>query len=170
MPWFFLYKQVLEKDLGELESYARAKRPHNLPVVLSRSETKNLLDNMGGIHKLVASLLYGSGMRQLEGLRLRVQDIDFDYNRIHVRQAKGKKDRYVPLPTMLVVDLKHQIREVEKLHARDLAAGYGEIYMPDGLQCKYPNANRELKWQYLFPSGRLSADPHGGPVRRHHLH
>ncbi len=125
---------------------------------------------MEGINRLVASLLYGSGMRLLEGLRLRVQDVDFDYGRIHVRQAKGKKDRYVPLPKSLVDDLRKQIGEVETLHAQDLAAGYGEVYMPDALMRKYPNAARELKWQYLFPSGRLSADPHGGAVRRHHLH
>ncbi len=166
----FLYKHVLESELGELEAYARAKRPRNLPVVLSRGETVRLLANMTGIQKLVASLLYGSGMRLLEGLRLRVQDVDFDYGRIHVHQAKGKKDRYVPLPRSLVDELRQQINEVERLHRKDPGAGYGEVYLPDALVRKYPNAARELKWQYLFPSGRLAVDPHGGAVRRHHLH
>lgn len=166
----FLYKQVLERDLGELESFVRAKRPQNLPVVLSRGETTALLSHLSGIHHLVASLLYGTGMRLLEGLRLRVQDLDFDYGRIHVHQAKGKKDRYVPLPKTLEESLREQIREVDRLHTRDVAAGYGEVLLPDALARNYPNAGRELKWQFLFPSGRLSADPYGGAIRRHHLH
>lgn len=166
----FLYDQVLGNRLGDLEDFARAKRPRNLPVVLSRDEVHALLERLEGMHKLLASLLYGTGMRLMEGLRLRIQDVDFAYQRIHVHQAKGKKDRYVPLPASLVDALQAQIEAVRRLHERDLADGYGEVALPDALHRKYPNAGRELKWQYLFPSGRLAADPYGGAIRRHHLH
>jgi integron integrase len=125
---------------------------------------------MEGTHRLLASLLYGTGMRLLEGLRLRVQDVDFDYWRIHVHQAKGKKDRYVPLPASLAGDLRKQIETVREVHDRDLESGHGEVRLPGALARKYPNAGHELKWQYLFPSGRLAVDPRGGTVRRHHLH
>ena len=166
----FLYKQVLGREPLALEKFVRAKRPRNLPVVLSRNEVTALLAELQGIHRLAAALLYGMGMRLLEGLRLRVQDVDFDYRRIHVHQAKGKKDRYVPLPGTLVEDLRRQIEAVRQLHERDLAAGHGEVNLPDALARKYPHAGRELKWQFLFPSGRLAVDPRGGAVRRHHLH
>ena len=166
----FLYDKVLDQKLGDLETFARAKRPRNLPVILSRDEVMSLLDKMQGRHKLIASLLYGSGMRLLEGLRLRIQDIDFTYNRIHVHQAKGKKDRYVPLPGTLTEELRDQIKAARQLHEQDIAAGFGEVVLPDALQRKYPNAGREFKWQFLFPSGRLAVDPHGGKIRRHHLH
>ena len=166
----FLYDKVLGQELGDLKSFARAKRPRNLPVVLSRDEVIHLLDNMQGRHKLIASLLYGSGMRLLEGLRLRIQDIDFAYNRIHIHQAKGKKDRYAPLPGSLVDGLREQVEATRLLHEQDISAGYGEIILPNALQRKYPKAGRELKWQFLFPSGRLAVDPQGGKIRRHHLH
>jgi len=166
----FLYARVLDQRLGELETFTRAKRARNLPVVLSRSEVMSLLGQLQGIHKILASLLYGTGMRLLEGLRLRVQDLDFTYSRIHVHQAKGKKDRYVPLPGSLADDLHEQIVAVRQLHEKDLTAGFGEVILPDALQRKYPNAGREFKWQFLFPSGRLAVDPHGGKIRRHHLH
>jgi integron integrase len=166
----FLYNQVLERELGELESFARSKRPKNLPVVLSRVEVNTLLTQLKGIHRLIVSLLYGTGMRVLEGIRLRVQDIDFEYQRILVHQSKGMKDRYVPLPTSLIDELRAQILVVEKTHDEDLAAGYGEVVLPGALARKYPNAGKELKWQFLFPSGRLAVDPYGGTIRRHHLH
>ena len=166
----FLFKQVLGKELGELETFARSKRPKTLPVVLSCAEVGALLMRLDGLHKLIASLLYGTGMRLLECLRLRVQDIDFDYQRIHIHRAKGGKDRYVPLPATLVDALRKQIDTVQAIHAEDLAAGYGEAILPDALGRKYPNAGRELKWQFLFPSGRLAVDPYGGAIRRHHLH
>jgi integron integrase len=166
----FLFKQVLGREPGALEEFVRAKRPRNLPVVLSRNEVTALLAQLQGTHHLAAALLYGTGMRLLEGLRLRVQDVDFEYRRIHVHQAKGEKDRYVPLPGTLVEDLHRQIEAVRQLHERDLAAGHGEVNLPDALARKYPNAGRELKWQFLFPSGRLAVDPRGGAIRRHHLH
>jgi integron integrase len=166
----FLYHQVLDKPLGELEQFVRAKRPRNLPVVLSRGETLALLGELDGVQHLIAALLYGTGMRLLEGLRLRVQDIDFAYSRIHMHQAKGNKDRYVPLPRTLVDDLHKQIGLVTQLHEEDLAAGFGEVVLPGALARKYPNTGRELNWQFLFPSRRLAVDPHGGKIRRHHLH
>ena len=166
----FLYKQVLRHELGELGEFTRAKRPRNLPIVLSRREVNSLLGQMKGTHRLIAALLYGTGMRLLEGLRLRIMEVDFEYRRIHVHQAKGKKDRYVPLPNSLVNDLRRRIGATERLHARDLAAGYGEVILPDALSRKYPNSGRELKWQFLFPSGRLAVDPYGGAIRWHHLH
>lgn len=166
----FLYDQVLGNKLGELEAFARAKRPRNLPVVLSQNEILQLLEVMQETPRLIASLLYGTGMRLLEGLRLRVQDLDFDYHRIHIHQAKGKKDRYVPLPESLKSDLYRQIETVKELHLEDLAKDHGEVLLPDALQRKYPNAGRELKWQFLFPATRLSLDPYGGTIRRHHLH
>jgi integron integrase len=166
----FLYDRVLGKELGELKTFVKAKRPRNLPVVLSRDEVMSLLDKMDGRHKLIASLLYGSGMRLMEGLRLRIQDIDFSYNRIHVHQAKGKKDRYAPLPGTLIEELREQIKTARKFHEKDIAEGYGEVVLPDALQRKYPKAGREFKWQFLFPSGRLAVDPQSGKIRRHHLH
>ena len=166
----FLYDKVIGRKLGELAVFARARRPKHLPVVLSRDEVMALLSQMQGTHKLIASLLYGTGMRLLEGLRLRVQDVDFAYHRIHVHQSKGHKDRYVPLPATLVGQLRRQISEVEGIHERDLATGHGEVVLPGALDRKYPNAGRELKWQYLFPAGRLAVDPYGGKIRRHHLH
>lgn len=166
----FLHKHVLGRDLGELEAFARVKRPRFLPVVLSRREVNALLAKMEGTHRLAAALLYGTGMRLLEGMRLRIQDVDFENQRIHVRQAKGHKDRYVPLPHALVDGLHTQVDDVARIHDQDLAAGYGEALLPDALARKYPNAGRELKWQFLFPSGRLSVGPYGGTLRRHHLH
>ena len=146
----FLYARVLDQKLGELETFTKAKRARNLPVVLSRSEVMSLLGQLQGIHKILASLLYGTGMRLLEGLRLRVQDLDFTYSRIHVHQAKGKKDRYAPLPGSLADDLHEQIVAVRQLHEKDLTAGFGEVILPDALQRKYPNAGHEFKWQLLL--------------------
>lgn len=166
----FLYKRVLQTPLGELENFARSKRKQRVPVVLSRSEVRALLDQFDGWQKDIASLLYGTGMRLLEALTLRVKDIDFDYNRIHVCEAKGKKDRYVPLPKSLVPVIKEHIQNVAFIHRQDLADGHGEVYMPEALAAKFPSAAKELRWQFLFPSGRLSIDPRSGTIRRHHLH
>jgi len=166
----FLYKHVLRMPLGQLEQFARSKRKTNVPVVLTHGEVKRILAELDGWQLQIASLLYGTGMRLLEALTLRVKDIDFAYGRIHVCQAKGKKDRYVPLPDRLVDALKTQIRGVQTLHRRDLAAGHGEVLLPEALARKFPNAARELRWQFLYPSGRLSVDQRSGVVRRHHLH
>ena len=166
----FLYKRVLGSELGQLENFARSKRKKTVPVVLSRPEVKRLLAELDGWQLELASLLYGTGMRVMEGLTLRVKDIDFEYGRIHVCQAKGKKDRYVPLPDQLITDLKHRIESVTELHQQDLEAGYGEVLLPEGLSRKYKQAAREIKWQFLYPSGRLSGEQRSGKIRRHHLH
>lgn len=166
----FLYKQVLNAPLGQLEKFARSKRKKHVPVVMSRSEVRALLDELDGWQCNVASLLYGTGMRVMEGLTLRVKDIDFQYGRIHVVQAKGKKDRFVPLPKSSIPHLKEQIRKVSSIHEQDLHEGYGETVLPEALGKKYPHAAKEMKWQFLYPSGRLSVDSRSGVVRRHHMH
>ncbi len=166
----FLYKRVLNLPVGQLDDFSRSKRKQTVPVVMTRSEVKRVLAELDGWQRQAASLLYGTGMRVLECLTLRVKDIDFEYGRILVSQAKGKKDRYVPLPQQLVVGLKARIESVAALHQQDLAAGHGEVLMPEALARKYPNAARDLRWQFLFPSGRLSVDQRSGKVRRHHLH
>lgn len=162
----FLYKQVLRAPLGQLENFSRSKRKKILPVVMSRSEVRALLSELNGWQCDVASLLYGTGMRVMEGLTLRVKDIDFQHGRIHVCQAKGKKDRFVPLPKSSIPHLTHQISKVSSLHKQDLSEGYGETSIPEALSRKYPNATRELKWQFLYPSGKLSVDPRSGAIRR----
>lgn len=166
----FLYDKVLEQTLGDIGTFVRGKRPRNLPTVLTQQEVMALLDKLKGIHFLILALLYGTGMRLLEGVRLRVLDIDFANHRIHVHQSKGAKDRYVPLPDSLVEQLQAQIITVTKLHEQDLATGHGEVVLPGALGRKYRQAGRELKWQFLFPSTRLAIDPYGGKIRRHHLH
>jgi len=166
----FLYDKVLEQPFGELERFARSKRPRRLPVVLSRQEARRLIGAMSGMHQLMAGLLYGSGMRLMECIRLRVQDVDFDYHQIVVRDAKGNKDRVVPLPQRFVPALREQLAEARRLHDKDRELGYGEVYLPDALARKWPNAAREWGWQYVFPSSRLSVDPRSGRQRRHHIH
>jgi integron integrase len=166
----FLYSQVLHKSLGSFGNVPRAQRSARLPVVFSRSEVHMILDHLQGIPKLIAKLLYGSGLRLLEALRLRVQDIDFDNNYIIVRQGKGDKDRRTTLPVQTVRDLRLQIKKIIILHQQDIADGYGDALVPDALQVKYKNASRELGWQFIFPSAQRSADPRTGLVVRHHLH
>ncbi len=166
----FFYDKALEQPLGELGPMVRAKRPKRLPVVLSTAEVKRLLGVMEGVHGLIAALLYGTGMRLLECLRLRVGDIEFDRNLIVVRRGKGDKDRVVPLPATVAPGLKAHLEGVRRLHEADLADGRGEVVLPDALARKYPSAGREWGWQFVFPSGRLSVDPRSGETRRHHLH
>lgn len=166
----FFYDQVLKKPLGDLGEFVRAKRPKRLPVVLTRSEVTRLFHQMGGKQKLMASLLYGTGMRLMDCVRLRVQDIDFEYQQIVVRDGKGKKDRVVPLPERLADALKTHLDEVRSLHREDLERGFGDVYLPGALSKKYPNAGKEWGWQYVFPSGRLSVDPRSSKTRRHHIH
>ena len=166
----FLYKEVLQQPLGKLQDVPRAQRSVRLPVVFSKTEVNAIFEQMSGITKLIAKLLYGSGMRLMEVLRLRVHDIDFANSYIVVRQGKGDKDRHVPLPKKVVSDLKLQIEKVKLLHQQDLNDGFGEAYMPDALQVKFKNASKELGWQYLFPSSQRSPDPRTGVILRHHLH
>jgi integron integrase len=166
----FFYQEVLHRPLGELVDFTRARRSRRLPVVLSRQEIGGLLGQLKGTSWLMAALQYGTGMRLMECIRLRVQDIDFAYQQIFVRAGKGMKDRVVPLPGRLVDQLKEHLETIHQLHKDDLANGYGEVYLPGALAKKYRNAEKDWRWQYVFPSGKLSVDPRSGVVRRHHLH
>jgi len=166
----FFYGQALEQPLGDLGAFIRAKRPQRLPVVLTRGEVLKLLDGLEGTYRLMASLLYGTGMRLMECLRLRVKDVDFAYRQIVVRDGKGQKDRVTPLPERLIEPLRAHLERAKALHEADLQQGNGEVFLPFALDRKYPNAAREWGWQYVFPSGRLAVDPRSGAIRRHHLH
>jgi integron integrase len=165
----FLYKEVLKKEPGEFAGLIRANRPKFLPVVFSEREIALVLGNLNGLPKLLASLLYGTGMRLNECLRLRIKDLDFERNQIIVRQAKGFKDRVVPFPSTLRSELIELVEKVKRLHQTDLDAGYGSVYLPFALARKYPNADKHFIWQYVFPSKNLSVDPRSGVTRRHHL-
>ncbi|MHB1085077.1 MAG: integron integrase [Thiobacillus sp.] len=165
----FLYREVLEQDLPWLENVAQAKAPKRLPVVLTEQEVEAVLSRLKGTHWLVAGLLYGSGLRIMEALRLRVKDIEFSRGEILVREGKGFKDRVTMLPAVLVDPLKVHVKQVRDLHEQDVAEGYGEVYLPYALDRKYPNAGREWGWQYVFPSKNRAVDPRSGVVRRHHV-
>jgi integron integrase len=164
----FLYHRVLEHPLGDFGEIVRAKRPKRLPVVLSPAEVARLLAGLSGVPHLMAALLYGSGLRLMEGMRLRVRDVDFDRRQIVVRAGKGDQDRATLLPEPLRAPLHAQIRRVQALHRRDLDAGFGAVHLPEALAVKYPNAAREPGWQYLFPAAQRSTDPRSGRVGRHH--
>ena len=165
----FLYREVLQQNLPWLENIRRAKRPQRLPVVLARDEVARMLSEMSGVTWLMASLLYGSGMRLMECVRLRVKDVDFVRREITVRQGKGGKDRRTMLPAISVDALQGQLAEARRVHGRDLAAGFGEVWLPNALERKYPHAAREWGWQYAFPASARSVDPRSGEVHRHHL-
>lgn len=164
----FMFKHQLEKPLGDITASVRAKPKQKLPVVLSRDEIVKVLSRLEGSHRLIGSLLYGSGLRIMECLRLRVKDLDFDYNCIHIHDGKGRKDRVTTLSRHLVEPLKAQVQNVGLLHRNDLANGFGVVYMPHALERKYPTQAKRLAWQYLFPSKNVSADPRSGVIRRHH--
>jgi integron integrase len=165
----FLYKDVLAIQLPRLDKVERAKKPSRLPVVFTREEVRSILLQLDGTKWLIASLLYGSGLRLMECLRLRVKDVDFDYRQIIVRDGKGGKDRLTLLPASLLESLHKQLDRVRKLHETDLKEGYGQVYLPFALERKYPKASREWAWQYIFPSSKRSVDPRSGIVRRHHF-
>jgi integron integrase len=165
----FLYRQVLHQDLGPIDAL-RAKRPRRLPTVLSKEETQRLIGCLSGTHQLMAKLLYGSGLRLMDCLRLRVKDLDPERRAIIVRDGKGGQDRVTVLPDSLIPLLQEHLQRVKALHEHDLTRGYGSVYLPDALARKYPNADREWGWQYVFPSTRLSRDPRSGVTRRHHRH
>lgn len=165
----FLYKDVLKQPPGLIEGVERAKRPDRLPVVLSRDEVRAVLDHLKGTSWLVASLLYGSGLRLMEALRLRVKDLDFHYRQIVVRDGKGAKDRITMLPPSLEAPLRKQVQKARDLHQSDLREGFGSVYLPYALEKKYPNAGRAPGWQFVFPAPRRSLDPRSGVERRHHL-
>lgn len=165
----FLYKQVLNRDIGLIEGVTRAKRSQHLPAVLSRDEVQAVLTRLSGRAWLMAGLMYGAGLRVTECLRLRIKDVDFGFRQILVRDGKGKKDRAVPLPQATTVALRLQIEAVSRIHAADLADGFGDVSLPYAIDRKYPNASRELGWWYLFPASHRSRDPYTGRIKRHHL-
>jgi integron integrase len=165
----FLYREVLEAELPWLDNVERAKAPKRLPVVLTREEVQGVLGRLSGTHWLIASLLYGAGLRIMEGLRLRVKDVEFSRKEILVRDGKGFKDRVTMLPAALVAPLADHLKRVKALHEQDIATGRGAVHLPFALERKYPGAARDWGWQYVFPSANLSEDPRSGIERRHHL-
>jgi integron integrase len=165
----FLYKEVLRHEIGWLEKVERAKKPPKLPVVLSRAEVKQIFARLHGVPKLMAGLLYGSGLRLMECVRLRVKDIDFALAQISVRDAKGGKDRITMLPLNLSKPLRRYLSRVKAQHEQDLEDGFGSVHLPFAFARKSPNAARQWAWQYVFPSSRLSIDPRTGRKQRHHI-
>lgn len=165
----FLYRQVLKSDLLDIDNIERARRPKRLPVVLTRKEVQQVLAIADGVEGLFLQLLYGTGMRLIEGLRLRVKDVDFEKKEIIVRDGKGEQDRMTMLPEKLVDQLQQQLVYAKALHDIDLSMGLGEVELPYALAVKYPNAARDWRWQYIFPSPTRSIDPRTGRKGRHHL-
>lgn len=165
----FLYRMVLKVHLPWLEEIVAARTGRRLPVVLTASEVRSLLDQMSGPVGLVASVLYGTGMRLTEGLRLRVKDVEFQRREILVRDGKGTKDRVTVLPENLILPLQEQMSRARALHQRDLSMGFGDVRLPGALDAKYPNAPKAWGWQWVFPSAGRSEDPRTGKVHRHHL-
>jgi len=165
----FLYNKVLDQPVDGLVEPVKAKRRSRIPVVLSQTEVNRVLGQMSGTHQLMAKLLYGGGLRLMECIRLRIQDLDFERDIIYLREAKGGKDRRTLFPVSIKDALENHVERVKGLHEEDLAKGYGEVHLPTALEKKYPHAGREFGWQYVFPSKNLSTDPRTGLVRRHHV-
>ena len=165
----FLYREVLRIDLDYPINSIRAKRPKRLPTVLTKDEARNVLNLISGKHQLMAKLLYGSGLRLMECIRLRVKDLDFEQHQIIVRDGKGLKDRVTILPESLITPLKRHLRYVKLAHEDDLADGCGSVYLPHALERKYPRAHDQWSWQYAFPAPKRSKDPRSGAERRHHV-
>jgi integron integrase len=166
----FLYRDVLEIELPWIENIVRAKMPVRVPVVLPRADVQRLLDQLEGEFHLIAQLLHGGGLRLMEALRLRVKDVDFQYSQILVRDGKGRKDRVTILPERIVPALQRHLRSVAESHQRAIKLGFAGVEMPDALERKYPSAQADLGWQFVFAAARPSRDPRSGAVRRHHLH
>lgn len=165
----FLYRHVLRVEIGWIDEVQRAKRSRKVPVVFTKEEVKAILSRLDGKKWLMGNLLYGSGLRLMECLRLRVKDIDFGYQQITVRDAKGHKDRVTVLPSSLKDPLTKHLEKVKTIHEQDLRHGFGSVYLPHALHKKYPNAEREWVWQYVFPADKISTDPRSGAKRKHHV-
>ena len=165
----FLYKQVLDQELDWLDGVTHAKASTHLPVVLTLEEVRAVMSRLTGTNWLIASLLYGAGLRLMEAVRLRIKDVEFSRRELVVREGKGGKDRVTMLPDRLVEPLRNHFVSVKRIHEADLEAGHGEVYLPFALERKYPQAGRQWGWQYVFPSHRLSLDPRADRVRRHHI-
>ncbi len=166
----FLYKQVLQIELGDLGNITWAKKREREPVVFTKKEAKAVINQLSGTNWIMANLLYGAGLRLTECLQLRVKDIDFEYNQITVRDSKGNKDRITVLPQIIKKPLQEHLKTVKKLHEKDLKDGYGSVYLPYALERKYPNAAKEWGWQYVFPATQISKCPRTGIHRRHHIY
>ena len=166
----YLYKNIVKKEIGWLEDIKHTARVKHLPVVFSKREVGKIFENLSGTSKLVASLLYGSGLRLSECLHLRVKDIDFDYKQLIVRDGKGEKDRYTVLPITIIPELKDHLKQVYKKHKSDLALGKGETILPYALKKKYPNAGKEFGWQYIFPADKFIKDKETNLTVRWHIH
>jgi len=164
----FLYRHVLRQPCPELTDLERAKRPRRVPTVLTREEAAAVLAQLTGVHRLMAGLLYGAGLRLMECLRLRVQDLDFGSHQITVRDGKGAQDRVTMLPHALAEPLQRHLSRVKLLHEEDLVEGYGDVYLPYAFACKEPHAGKSWPWQYVFPAAKRSIDPRAGIERRHH--
>jgi integron integrase len=165
----FLYREVLKQEIGWLQQVERAKKPARLPVVLSRDEVHKIFAHLHGTTRLMAGLLYGSGLRLMECTRLRVKDVDFAYARLTVRDGKGGRDRMTMLPVNLAASLQRHLEKARAQHEQDVADGFGEVWLPDALARKYPSAAREWVWQFVFPSSRISVDPRTQKKGRHHV-
>ncbi|WP_020674494.1 integron integrase [Geopsychrobacter electrodiphilus] len=165
----FLFQQAEGRELGDFSDFSRAKKPIKVPVVLSRAEMSALLGRLEPPFSLLGGLLYGSGLRLLEAVRLRIKDVDFANNQLVVRDGKGRKDRVTVLPAMCLDPLKNQIAEARRIHTNDLKRGYGEVWLPSALRKKYPGAGTDWRWQYIFVATRVSVDPENGLIRRHHF-
>ena len=165
----FYFKNVLDREIGDISQFVRARPREKLPIILTRDEVSTVLNELSGVRWLVVSLLYGAGLRIMEAVRLRVHDIDFSYNQIIVRNGKGNKERVVPLPAKLIRPLENHLEDVKKLHDSDIKQGHGSVHMPQGLVKKYGKSDQQWVWQYVFPSHKLSVDPVSTVVRRHHI-
>ncbi len=167
----FLCRHVLHIELDETGlAEFRPQRAKTVPTVLSKDEARRIIGNMTGVYKIIAQIMYGGGLRVMETMRLRVKDIDFDNHQIIVRDGKGENDRVTILPDSVVQPLQLHLKYVKIIHEKDLADGYGSVYLPYALDRKYSNANKDWIWQYIFPAPDLSKDPHTGIIRRHHIH
>ncbi|NER00067.1 MAG: integron integrase [Cyanothece sp. SIO2G6] len=166
----FLYRDVLQQPLDQRVNAIRAKKPSRLPTVLTPEECRNIIQNMFGVHRLIVQLLYGSGLRLRESMQLRVKDLDFSQQQIVVRDTKGNKSRVTMLPSTIIEPLKNHLQDVKRLHIQDLGQGYGATTLPFALAKKYPNANREWVWQFVFPASSRCRDPRSDAVVRFHLH
>ena len=166
----FLYRHTLHKEVDDLTSVVRAKRKMSLPTVLSRDEARSLLSYLNGVYLLMAQLMYGCGLRLMECLRLRIKDVDFESDLLVVRSGKGEKDRALMIPEKVKGELSKQVASVKEVHDQDVKMGYGEVFLPDALEKKYPRAPKEWSWQWVFPAEKLSVDPRSGKVMRWHIH
>lgn len=166
----FLYRHVIGGDLPWIDGIVRAVRPVRLPVFLSRDEVRTVIARLHGAHRLVALLLYGAGLRILEALRLRVKDVDFNTNSVTIRRGKGAKDRITMLPAIVKSELRRHLATIRRMHEQDLVRGAGSVELPEALARKYPSAERDWSWQWIFPARRFYVDKETGEIRRHHLH